>query len=41
MVVTLGRQYAVEEKSTVILYTYVDRHGGHQIKQDKNNAVNN
>ena len=28
MVVTSGQQYNVEEKPIVILYTYVNRHGG-------------
>ena len=29
IIVTLGQQYHVEEKSTVILYTYnIDRHAG-------------
>ena len=28
MVVTLGRQYNVGEKPTVILYTYINRHAG-------------
>ena len=31
MVVTLGQQYHVGEKPTVILYTYINRHAqGHQ-----------
>ena len=28
MVVTSGQQYHVEEKPTVILYTYINRHAG-------------
>ena len=28
MVVTLGEQYNVGEKPTVILYTYINRHAG-------------
>ena len=28
MVVTLGQQYNVGEKSTVLLYTYINRHAG-------------
>ena len=28
MVVTLGQQYPVGEKPTVILYTYINRHAG-------------
>ena len=28
MVVTLGQQYNVGEKPTVILYTYITRHAG-------------
>ena len=28
VVVTLGQQYHVGEKPTVILYTYINRHGG-------------
>ena len=36
MVVTLGQQYNVGEKPTVILYTYINRHAG---TPDKN--INN
>ena len=33
MVVTLGQQYNNREKSTVVLYTYINRHGeAHQTK---------
>ena len=28
MVVTLGQQYNIEEKPTVILYSYINRHAG-------------
>ena len=28
MVITLGQQYNVGEKPTVILYTYINRHAG-------------
>ena len=28
MVVTLGQQYNIGEKPTVILYTYINRHAG-------------
>ena len=28
MVVTLGQQYNIVEKPTVILYTYINRHAG-------------
>ena len=42
MVVTLGQQYNVGEKPTVILYTYINRHAGtpaKKQKQNKNNVV--
>ena len=35
MVVTLGQQYDVGEKSTVILYTYINRHAGTPQEQQK------
>ena len=35
MVVTLGQQYNVGENSTVILYTYINRHAGTPEKQQK------
>ena len=35
MVVTLGQQYNVEEKPTVILYTYINRHAGTPDKKQK------
>ena len=31
MVVTVGRQYSVGEKPTVILYTYINHHAGPSI----------
>ena len=33
MVVTMGQQYNVGEKPTVILYTYINRHAGTPEKQ--------
>ena len=33
MVVTLGQQYNIGEKPTVILYTYINRHAGTPEKQ--------
>ena len=45
MVVTLGQQYNVREKPTVILYTYyINRHAGtpeKYQKQYKRNTVHN
>ena len=35
MVVTLGQQYDVGEKPTVILYTYIHRHAGTPDKKQK------
>ena len=35
MVVTLGQQYNVEEKPTVILYIYINRLAGTPEKQQK------
>ena len=40
MVVTLGQQYNVGEKSTVILYTYINRHAGTPNKKQKQNRNN-
>ena len=40
MVVTLGQQYNVEEKPTVILYTYINRHAGTPDKKQKQNRNN-
>ena len=37
MVVTLGQQYNVGEKPTVILYTYINRHAGTPDKKQKQN----
>ena len=42
MVITLGQQYNVEEKPTVILYTCISRHAGtpdKKQKQSRNNVV--
>ena len=33
MIVTLGQQYNIGEKPTVILYTYINRHAGTPEKQ--------
>ena len=41
MVITLGRQYNVGEKPTVILYTYINRHAEHQQKGRQNNTSSN
>ena len=35
MVVTLGQQYNVGKKPTVILHTYINRHAGTPEKQQK------
>ena len=35
MEVTLGQQYNIGEKPTVILYTYINRHAGTPEKQRK------
>ena len=40
MVVTLGQQYSVGEKPTVILYTYIDRQAGTPDKKQKQNRNN-
>ena len=40
MVVTLGQQYNVGEKSTVILYTYINHHAGTPVKKQKQNRNN-
>ena len=39
MVVTLGQQYNIGEKPTVILYTYINRHAGTPEKQRKQNST--
>ena len=40
MVVILGQQYNVEEKPTVIVYTYINRHAGTPDKKQKQNKNN-
>ena len=35
MEITLGQQYNVGEKPTVILYTYINRHAGTPAKHEK------
>ncbi|CAM9569335.1 unnamed protein product [Ascophyllum nodosum] len=35
MVITLGQQYNVGEKPTVILYAYINRHAGKPTKKGK------
>ena len=40
MVVTLGQQYNVGEKPTVILYIYINRHVGTPDKKQKQNRNN-
>ena len=37
MVVTLGQQYNIGEKPTVILYTYINRHAGTPEKKRNKN----
>ena len=39
MVVTLGQQYNIGEKPTVILYTYNNRHAGTPEKQRRQNST--
>ena len=42
MEITLGQQYNVGEKPTVILYTYINHHAGipeKQLKQSRDNVV--
>ena len=39
MVVTLGQEYNVGEKPTVILYTYINRHAGTPEKQRRQNST--
>ena len=41
MVVTLGQQYDIGEKPTVILYTYINRHAGTPEKQRRQNSTSN
>ena len=38
MVVTLGQQYNVEEKPTIMLYIYINRHAG--TPEDKKQKLN-
>ena len=40
MVVTLGQQYNIGEKPTVILYTYINRHAGTAKNKIKNSTSN-
>ena len=40
MVVTLGQQYNIGEKPTVILYTYINHHAGTPEKQRKKQKQN-
>ena len=39
MQITLGQQYNVGEKPTVILYIYINRHAGTPEKQTRDNVV--
>ena len=39
MVVTLGQQYNIGEKPTVILYTNINRHAGTPEKQRRQNST--
>ena len=39
MIVTLGQQYSIGEKPTVILYTYINRHAGTPEKQRRQNCT--
>ena len=39
MVITLGQQYNVGEKPTVILYTYINRHAGTPTKGKTNQYI--
>ena len=41
MVITLGQQYNVGEKPTVILNTYINRHAGTPKKGRQNNTSSN
>ena len=41
MVITLGQQYYVGEKPTVILYTCINRHSGTPTKGRQNNTSSN
>ena len=39
MTVTLGQQYNIGEKPTVILYTYINRHAGTPEKQRRQKST--
>ena len=40
MEITLGQQHNIREEPTVILYTYINRHAGHQkASTNRNNVV--
>ena len=39
MVVTLGQQYNIGEKPTVILYSYINRHAGTRDKKRRQNST--
>ena len=39
IIVTLGQQYNIGEKPTVILYTYINRHAGTPEKQRNQNST--
>ena len=39
MVVTLGQQYNIGEKPSVILYTYINRYAGTPEKQRRKNST--
>ena len=39
MVVTLGQQYNIGEKPTVVLYSYINRHAGTPDKQRRQNST--
>ena len=41
MVITLGQQYNVGEKPTVILYTYINRHAGTPTKGKTKRYISN
>ena len=39
MEITLGQQYTIGEKPTVVLYTYINRHAGTPEKQRRQNST--
>ena len=41
MVVTLGQQYNIGERLTVILYSYINRHAGTPDKERRQNSISN